>query len=447
MAAPSEICRIFSISELKPFQAEVIDNLLNGSDVFLSVKTGAGKSICYQGFQPSWTVHHRSNDCTVLVIAPLISIMKEQTSYLRSVGFKATYIGLDDKEEEDIMQMSHDFLFSSPESILGVQKWRDTVNGPAGERIRLLVIDEAHTVIHWGEADHTDEPFRQWYGKLGELRSILEWPVLLLTATANKSARKKIEYKLGLKNCFYHISNPERENIKLFVQKVKSTLPLEDIFHFILSKLKQHQHKCPRVIIFCTSINTCGQIVTMLRINLGKEMDYVQMFHSKITEDVKDDIRKDMEKEDGHIRVLIATSAAGMGVNFKGLYEVINYGPPKDMDAFVQQFGRVGRDGVQSKALLLYNGKQCKNVDSDMKAYLSNVHLCRRKCLLEAYNAQPSVTVKHMCCDICSKECACGEPECDTLSSPYSENVASQSSDMSETESENSATGSDVDQM
>ncbi|KAK3106908.1 hypothetical protein FSP39_002651 [Pinctada imbricata] len=224
-----------------------------------------------------------------------------------------------------------------------------------------------------GEADHTDEPFRQWYGKLGELRSILECPVLLLTATANKSARKKIEYK--------------------------------------------------------------------------PEMDYVQMFHSKITEDVKDDIRKDMEKEDGHIRVLIASSAAGMGVNFKGLYEVIKYGPPKDMDAFVQQFGRVGRDGVQSKALLLYKGKQCKNVDSDMKAYLSNVHLCRRKCLLEAYNAQPSVTVKHMCCDICSKECACGEPECDTLSSPYSEDVASQSSDMSETESENSATGSDVDQM
>lgn len=87
---------------------------------------------------------------------------------------------------------------------------------------------------------------------------------------------------------------------------------------------------------------------------------------------------------------------------------VINYGPPKDMDSFVQQFGRAGRDGGQATALLLYNAKQCRNIDSDMKEYISNISECRRDKLLSFYNATSSPNIsKHACCDICAKTCSC----------------------------------------
>lgn len=83
-------------------------------------------------------------------------------------------------------------------------------------------------------------------------------------------------------------------------------------------------------------INACGQLITTLRLNLMEEIRHVQMYHSKTPELIKEDIKLDLDDPNGDIRVLVATSAAGMGVNFKGVYHVINYGPPKDMDAFVQ---------------------------------------------------------------------------------------------------------------
>ena len=86
--------------------------------------------------------------CSVLVICPLIIIMKEQMDYLCRFGFSATYIGKDSKEDDDIRMGNFDFIFSSPEAIVGNAKWRTMLLGPARKRVRFLVIDEAHTVLH-----------------------------------------------------------------------------------------------------------------------------------------------------------------------------------------------------------------------------------------------------------------------------------------------------------
>ena len=227
-----------------------------------------------------------------------------------------------------------------------------------------------------------------------------------------------------MKNCHEIVDNPERENIKLFVHKVKASTPLDEVFYFVVQLLQEKKNSCPRIIIFCTSINSCGQIVTMLRLNLHDEIKYVQMYHSKIPESIKDEIKLDLDNPDGNIRVLIATSAAGMGVNFKGVYNVINYGPPKDMDSFVQEFGRAGRDGKTSMALLLFHGKQCKNLDSDMKTYVTNTDQCRRECLLSAYNSKPTSCIKHLCCDVCDKSCDCNN-NCSNYQHPFFEFVPS----------------------
>lgn len=278
--------------------------------------------------------------------------------------------------------------------------------------------------IFRGESDGQEEPFRQWYGKLGELRSLIQCPAILLTATANRSARKKLQQKFGMKNCHEIIDNPERENIKLFLKKVKCSTPLDEVFYFIIRLLKDKKELCPRFLIFCTSINACGQIVSSLRLHLHDDIKYVHMYHSKTPEVIKEEIKVDLDNPDGNIRVLVATSAAGMGVNFKGVYHVINYGPPKDMDSFVQEFGRAGRDGRTSMALLLFNGKQCKNLDSDMKNYVTNTDQCRRECLLNAYNCKPSSCVKHLCCDVCDKSCNC-DNDCSEYQHPYFEYVLS----------------------
>lgn len=131
------------------------------------------------------------------------------------------------------------------------------------------------------------------------------------------------------------------------------------------------------------------------------------MYYFKILELIKEDIKLDLDDLNGDIRVLVVISVVGMGVNFKGVYYVINYGFLKDMDVFVQQFGRVGWDGKILMVLFLFNGRQCQKLDSDMKNYIINIDKCRRECLLNVYNFKLFLCVKYLCCDICDKLCNC----------------------------------------
>lgn len=272
-----------------------------------------------------------------------------------------------------------------------------------------------------GESDAADEPFRIWYGKLGEVRSLIECPVLLITATANNASRKEMMKKFCMKNPLELVHNPDRENIKLFLHKFKSTVPLADLFYFLTEMLKEKQQLSTRFLIFCTSIKACSDIFTMFRMELSHSIKYVEMYHSKTPETIKDNIKSDMNDAAGRIRILVATSAAGMGVNFKGVDNVINFGPPKVMDDFVQQFGRAGREGnTTAMALLIYNGKQCKKLDGDMKLYIDNTKSCRREILLNAYKSTPVPERKrHLCCDICAENCGCGEDDCSQFEHPY----------------------------
>lgn len=271
-----------------------------------------------------------------------------------------------------------------------------------------------------GDDEGNDVPFRAWYGKLGEVRSLISSPVMLMTATANRASRRKMKEKFSMVNCIELIDNPDRDNIKLFVQKFKSTRPLSETLKFLLDGVLEKKELFDRYIIFCPSIKLCSEVYTMFRLEVNSCIDHINMYHSKTTDAVKETLREDMSKENGKIRILIATSAAGMGVNFKDVQNVINFGPPKDMDTFVQQFGRAGRDGSMAMAILLYNGRQCKDLDSDMKEYVTNTEECRRKSVLSAYNAKPrEERIKHLCCDICSISCNCASENCSKYAHPY----------------------------
>ena len=142
----------------------------------------------------------------------------------------------------------------------------------------------------------------------------------------------------------------------------------------------------------------------------GIDMTRVEMFHSMTSDVVKGRIRKDMENPQGQIRVMFCTNAAGMGVNYKSVQLVVSYGPPQEMDTFVQHLGRAGRDGAQSTHLLLFNGQQLRNVDSDMLLYAKKCDGCRREAMLASYKAEPDQTrAAHYCCDLCTSTCTCNQ--------------------------------------
>lgn len=106
----------------KDFQLKCIAALIREQDVFLSTRTGGGKSLCYHGFPSVWRDLHGGERCSVLVVTPLLSIMKEQCDYLEENGYKASYIGRSDEGDMEILSGSMDFVFSSPENLLSVDR-------------------------------------------------------------------------------------------------------------------------------------------------------------------------------------------------------------------------------------------------------------------------------------------------------------------------------------
>jgi superfamily II DNA helicase RecQ len=147
MAAPSEekgICDKFNLEALTVNQVKSFKALADGKDVFIGTKTGSGKSLSYESIPVIFP------GSLVIVIAPLVSIMKEQCSKLNKLGFNATYIGKDASESDRIIRGLFEFLFGSPEQLVGEVKWREMLKSDVyTENLRALVVDEAHTVIQW----------------------------------------------------------------------------------------------------------------------------------------------------------------------------------------------------------------------------------------------------------------------------------------------------------
>ena len=140
----TEICEKFKINALTEPQKCSISAVKEGSDVFVSTRTGSGKSLTYECFPLL------SPGKTVIVIAPLITIMDEQTKKLEELGFRATYLGRNASQDELIVNCGFDFVFGSPEAFLNEKRWRDMLTSSAYQsKLGLIAVDEAHTVIQW----------------------------------------------------------------------------------------------------------------------------------------------------------------------------------------------------------------------------------------------------------------------------------------------------------
>jgi len=232
------------------------------------------------------------------------------------------------------------------------------------------------------------------------------------------------------------LDSPDRENIKISTKCIPNKDNLENVFRWLIDMLREKKENTPRHIIFCESIGDVAKIYSMFVKLFGNKCDLFEMFHSKTGEKVKEQIRNDMTIN-GNIRILICTNAAGMGVNFHNVHNIVHYNIPRQMDTFVQQMGRGGRDGHISDELILFKTHKghLNKCENDLIRLAKDDTKCKHELLCSSYLiTHKTISPCHNCCDVCEKTCSCGSEECPRTHQALKEYPSESDSDSSEEE-------------
>ncbi len=245
----------------------------------------------------------------------------------------------------------------------------------------------------------------------------------MFTATATRATKQKIFDLLGLdrKNTVLIEKSPCKENLKFIVQYMERDASLETVFGSVVSELKQGN--CERTLIYCQTRKQCGLLLRFFNIKLGDDiyaekirkpsMRLIEMFHARSPDSVKKHILTEPKKEDSHQQIIVCTIAFGMGIDCVGVRRVINFGPPKNIESYVQMCGRAGRKGEDSKCILLYNGILCSHTNNEIRDFLETEG-CRRREIQKHFGREYFQHDKTKsanaceCCDNCARECFCG---------------------------------------
>ena len=264
--------------------------------------------------------------------------------------------------------------------------------------------------------------FRRWFYKLSELRSLVQSkiPFMAVTATASRQTKETIISVLRFGNFVEVSESPNKPNICYSIQTMDKHTPLLQYFQWILNELKEKKSGTERTIIYCQTIKQCSTLYSLFMQEIGDlifandskdpRKRLIEMLHALSSKSNKEVVLQEMGQETGCIRVLICTIAFGMGVNCKGVQRIIHLGPSKSVEAYIQESGRAGRDGSQSKALLLYQPLMLLHVEKDMKDYVKGKYTCRRAFLMSHFHekggkSQTSGSQSDFaCCDLCSKD-------------------------------------------
>lgn len=279
-----------------------------------------------------------------------------------------------------------------------------------------------------GNDTKSEEAFRKDYGRLAELRSLLNphVPFISLTATATQSVRKTILAALNMEGCVQVIGNPNKPNIRYAVVNIDHN-DIFGTFSHIIYDIRENNIKASKVLVFCRKKEHVKELYELFAEHLGPHAyhplmgeepcdDRTRIFamcHKKTHNLVKSTVEKEFCKHDGSVRVVFCTIAFGMGVNVKGANHVIHLGPSSNLDDYLQESGRIGRTDEKMSHAVVLRFKGCtrsKHITSQMKDYIRNESECRRTLLLRPFSFIPEQnvdTMKHSCCDICAESCKC----------------------------------------
>lgn len=392
---------VFGYDEFRPLQKDIITNVLKGHDTLAVMPTGGGKSLCYQ--LPALIMQG-----ITIVVSPLISLMQDQVSSLKTAGIQSAFLNSTQSWEEycktidEIKSGQIKIIYVSPEG-LATNKIRELISSPELE-ISCITIDEAHCVSQWGH------DFRPDYLEISSVRHLFPKAVMLaLTATATEHVRQDICKNLGMKNPKVFISSFNRENIYLEVQPKRGAM--ETVINYI------RRHVGDSGIIYCNSRKQVEEIAQ----TLDKKGYSALPYHAGLSDEVRAK-NQDMFIKD-EVQIIVATIAFGMGINKPNVRYVINYDLPKSIEEYYQEIGRAGRDGLPSSALLLYSAGDIHKIkffiddsaDPEKAELLlqgminyATSRTCRRKALLayfgETYEPaeKSDESLNLCCCDICS---------------------------------------------
>ncbi len=393
---------VFGYDEFRPLQKDIINQVLKGHDTLAVMPTGGGKSLCYQLpalIMPGITV----------VVSPLISLMQDQVSSLKTAGIQSAFLNSTQSWEEycaavnEIKSSQIKIVYLSPEG-LATNRIRELLASPE-VKISCITIDEAHCVSQWGH------DFRPDYLEISSVRHLFPDAVMLaLTATATEHVRQDICKNLGMKNPKVFISSFNRENIYLEVQPKRGAM--ETVIAYI------RKHAGDSGIIYCNSRKQVEEIAQ----TLDKKGYSALPYHAGLSDEVRAKNQDLFIKDE--VQIIVATIAFGMGINKPNVRYVINYDLPKSIEEYYQEIGRAGRDGLPSSALLLYSPADIHKIkffiedsaDPEKAEVLlkgminyATSRICRRKALLayfgEAYEPNNEADAS-CCCDICSSPAA-----------------------------------------
>ena len=338
-AAQAMLSKFFGYSTFRAGQPEAVHALIDGLDAVVLMPTGGGKSLCYQ--VPALVRHARGLGCT-LVISPLIALMQDQVDALvgRGAPAAALHSGMEDDEQRAVLQRfragSLALLYVSPERALadGFRKMVTNVG------VSALAIDEAHCVSQWGH------DFRPEYMRLGELRRALGVPTIALTATATADVLAEIGTSLGLTSPVTVRGGFARPNLAFSVTPVATDA---ERLEQLVTLLERHGLRDRgRAIVYCATRKKVVAIADELR-SRGFAAGH---YHAGRTDLARQ--RAQTAYEQGRTRILVATNAFGMGIDYGDVRLVVHAQMPGSLEAYYQEAGRAGRDGEPSACVLLY---------------------------------------------------------------------------------------------
>ncbi len=323
---------VFGFERFRPNQEAVCKALVEGHEALLVMPTGSGKSLCYQ-------LPGVARGGTTLVVSPLIALMEDQVAKLKAQGLRVSRIhsGMDRAASRqaciEYLNGGLQFLFIAPER-LRVAGFPEML---AKRKPSLIAIDEAHCISQWGH------DFRPDYRMLGQhLPALRPAPVIGLTATATPRVQDDICQQLGMGHVARFIHGFRRENLAVEVVEVAPSRRGE-----IVAELLSEDERRPAIVYAPTR-----KQVDELTWELKQEFP-AGAYHAGLDADH----RKRVQQEflGGKLEVMVATIAFGMGIDKPDVRTVIHTGLPGSVEAYYQEIGRAGRDGLPSRAVLMHS--------------------------------------------------------------------------------------------
>jgi ATP-dependent DNA helicase RecQ len=323
--------KTFGYRGLRGRQAEIIEHVSAGGDALVLMPTGGGKSLCYQ-------IPALLRAGTGIVVSPLITLMQDQVEALRQNGVRAAFLNstlaLEEarKIERELVSGELDLLYMAPERLVKAR----ALDLLGRARIALFAIDEAHCVSQWGH------DFRPEYTQLDVLADRFPGiPRIALTATADEPTRNDIRERLALRQAHPFISGFDRPNIRYRIGQYRDAKG--ELHRFV-----QREHSGEAGIVYCLSRRKVESVAAWLSGKGWKALPY----HAGLPAETRARHQQRFLREDGI--VIVATIAFGMGIDKPDVRFVAHLDLPKSLEAYYQETGRAGRDGLPADAWMAY---------------------------------------------------------------------------------------------